>query len=250
MQELLAEAYLCERRKLIDPQRAWPAMPPAGDPRHGRATLPGADSLQPKPLLLPGLPDKRPLARRILASLTSTATSFPVRPARVPSLAPLSPALAWPCVYVARSQKLNLVIQPRPWQASAPDPGTGFGLERRSARARLGGYGGDHIPQGTLQVFLNLRVRSRSAGSRKPRFYSYSFPNSGFPSAYNPGLMRAEGRIAADVLEALRQRGHKVEAYPDWWEGSCLYGVITRHPHTGVLQGGADPRGEAYAVGY
>ena len=30
----------------------------------------------------------------------------------------------------------------------------------------------------------------------------------------------------------------------------CLYGVITRDPRTGVLQGGADPRGEAYAVGY
>src|SRR5262249_27719335 len=40
MSELVSEAYLRERRKLIDPQRAWPAMPPAGDPRHGRATLP------------------------------------------------------------------------------------------------------------------------------------------------------------------------------------------------------------------
>lgn len=87
-------------------------------------------------------------------------------------------------------------------------------------------------------------------GLEAPRFSSYNFPSSGFPSAYNPGLMRAEGRIAADVLEALRQRGHKVEAYPDWWEGSCLYGVITRDPRTGVFQGGADPRGEAYAVGY
>jgi len=26
--------------------------------------------------------------------------------------------------------------------------------------------------------------------------------------------------------------------------------MIIRHPQTGVLQGGADPRGEAYAVGY
>jgi gamma-glutamyltranspeptidase/glutathione hydrolase len=116
----------------------------------------------------------------------------------------------------------------------------------------LGGFGGDHIPQGTLQVFLNLIEfgLDPQEAVEAPRFYSYSFPNSGFPSAYNPGLMRAEGRIAPDVLEALRQRGHKVEAYPDWWEGSCLYGVILRDPHTGVLQGGADPRGEAYAVGY
>jgi gamma-glutamyltranspeptidase len=52
------------------------------------------------------------------------------------------------------------------------------------------------------------------------------------------------------VLEALRQRGHTVERLPDWFEGACLYGMIIRQPQSGVLQGGADPRGEAYAVGY
>jgi gamma-glutamyltranspeptidase/glutathione hydrolase len=62
--------------------------------------------------------------------------------------------------------------------------------------------------------------------------------------------MRAEGRIAPDVLDALRQRGHTVERLSDWFEGACLYGMIIRHPHSGVLQGGADPRGEAYVVGY
>jgi gamma-glutamyltranspeptidase len=48
----------------------------------------------------------------------------------------------------------------------------------------------------------------------------------------------------------LQQRGHTVEVLPDWWEGSCLYGVIKRNPVTGVLQGGSDPRGESYAAGY
>ncbi len=62
--------------------------------------------------------------------------------------------------------------------------------------------------------------------------------------------MRAEGRISSAVLDNLRQRHHNVESLPNWWEGSCLYGVIKRNPSTGILQGGADPRGEAYAVGY
>lgn len=53
-----------------------------------------------------------------------------------------------------------------------------------------------------------------------PRFYSDNFPNSGSPSAYHPGLMRVEGHITPDVFAALRQRGHKVEVYPEWWEGS------------------------------
>ena len=83
-----------------------------------------------------------------------------------------------------------------------------------------------------------------------PRFYSYSFPNSQYPSAYNPGLMRAEARFGSECMEELRFRGHAVEAHPDWWEGACLYGAITRDPQSGVLQGGADPRGESYAIGY
>ena len=42
MDEMLSEAYVKERRTLIDPDRAWPVTPPAGDPRRRRATLDGA----------------------------------------------------------------------------------------------------------------------------------------------------------------------------------------------------------------
>ena len=55
------------------------------------------------------------------------------------------------------------------------------------------------------------------------------------------------GKTLAGAYEAMC---HSSGRYPDWWEGSALYGVITRNPSTGVLQGGADPRSEAYAVGY
>ncbi len=59
------------------------------------------------------------------------------------------------------------------------------------------------------------------------------------------------GFTAKDLVSAfLREKGHTVERYPDWWEGSSLYCAITRNPVTKVLQGGADPRCEAYAVGY
>jgi gamma-glutamyltranspeptidase/glutathione hydrolase len=116
----------------------------------------------------------------------------------------------------------------------------------------LGGYGGDHIPQGTLQIFLNAVEfgLDPQEAVEEPRVYSYNFPNSSYPSTYLPGVIRAEGRISAEVIEALRQRGHSVDRLPDWFEGACLYGMIIRHPQSGVLQGGADPRGEAYAVGY
>ena len=41
MDELLSEAYLRERRTLIDPGRAWPSMPPPGDPYGCKATVEG-----------------------------------------------------------------------------------------------------------------------------------------------------------------------------------------------------------------
>ena len=84
----------------------------------------------------------------------------------------------------------------------------------------------------------------------EPRFYSYNFPSSNWASRYGPGMLRLEGRISHEVAGKLRQKGHTIEQYPDWWEDSALYGVITRNPETGVLQGGADPRCEAYAVGF
>ena len=37
----------------------------------------------------------------------------------------------------------------------------------------------------------------------EPRGYSYNSPNSSYPSTYLPGVMRAEGRISAEVIESL-----------------------------------------------
>ena len=254
MAELLSEAYLRERRKLIDPQRAWPVMPPAGDPRQGHATLPGA----------PQSPAAAAAAQAIAGQEAAGTSYFGVvdRHGNIFSCTPSEGAKSGPIIpgtgmaLCLRGSQSKLI----PGHAAALAPGKRPRLTPAPALAlkdgqpvmAFGGYGGDHIPQGTLQIFLN-RVEfglDPQEAVEAPRFYSYNFPNSGSPSAYNPGLMRAEGRITPDVLDALRQRGHTVEAYPDWWEGSCLYGMILRNPQTGVLQTGADPRGEAYAVGY
>jgi gamma-glutamyltranspeptidase / glutathione hydrolase len=254
MPELLSEAYLCERRKLIDPQRAWPAMPPAGDPRHSRATLPGAPQSPAEAAAAAGTPGQEAAGTSYFGVIDQHGNIFSCTPSEGAKSGPIIPGTGMAlCLRGSQSK-----VEPGHPAALAPGkrprltPAPALALKDGQPVIAFGGYGGDHIPQGTLQVFLNLIEfgLDPQEAVEAPRFYSYNFPNSGFPSAYNPGLMRAEGRIAADVLEALRQRGHKVEAYPDWWEGSCLYGVITRDPRTGVLQGGADPRGEAYAVGY
>jgi gamma-glutamyltranspeptidase/glutathione hydrolase len=53
---------------------------------------------------------------------------------------------------------------------------------------------------------------------------------------------QAEARIGADTLEALRARGHDVEALGDWTMlVGGLHGIAIE-PGTGVMHGGADPR--------
>lgn len=254
LQALLAEDYLRERRKLIDPERAWPVMPPAGDPRRHRATVEGA----------PQSPAEAAAAAGTRGPQTSGTSYFGVvdRDGNMFSCIPSEGAKSGPVV-----PGTGMALSWRGFQ-SKTEPGhpAALGSHRRPRLTPcpslvmkdgepamvLGGYGGDHIPQGTLQVFLNMVEfgLDPQEAVEAPRFYSYNFPNSQYPSAYDPGLMRAERRIGAAVMDALRARGHKVEAHPDWWEGACLYGAITRDPANGVLQGGADPRGEAYAIGY
>lgn len=254
MEALLSEDYLGLRRSLIDPDHAWPAMPPAGDPRRMRATLDGAPRRAAEAIAVAGAVGQATAGTSYFGVIDQQGNIFSCTPSEGAKSGPIVPGTGLTLSLRGSQSK----VEPGHPAALGPGkrprltPAPALVLQDGQPRIALGGYGGDHIPQGTLQVLLNLVEFSfdPQEAVEAPRFYSYSFPNSSYPSAYQPGVMRAEGRIASQALDALRQKGHTVEAYPDWWEGSCLYGVIMRHAQTGVLQGGADPRGEAYAVGY
>ena len=58
--------------------------------------------------------------------------------------------------------------------------------------------------------------------------------------------MRIEERVPENVREALAARGHKIEVRPPWCEGHVL--GVSINTKTGVLSGGADPRGQAVPV--
>ena len=253
--EFLSGAYLRERRTLIDPDRAWPGMPPAGDPRKGRATIEGA----------PGSASEAVPAMETVGEVVGGTSYFGVidKHGNIFSCTPSEgtrndgPIIPGTGLRVSLRGYQSKVQEDHP-ASIAPGkrprltPAPALVLQDGQPVMALGGHGGDYIPQGMLQVFLNLVAFGfdPQEAVEAPRFYSYSFPGSSYPSDYQPGVMRGEGRIPEDVIEALRKRGHTVERYPDWWEGSALYGVIKRDPHTGVLQGGSDPRCEAYGVGY
>ena len=252
---LLSEGYLRERRALIDPDRAWPAMPPAGDPRKCRATLEGAPQSAWEAVSAMRTVGEQSAGTSYFGVIDKDGNIFSCTPSEgMKSGGPIIPgtglflSLRGSQSRVQEDHPASIAPGKRPRLTPAP----ALVLRDGQPVIALGAHGGDHIPQGQLQLLLNVVEfgLDPQEAVEAPRFYSYSFPSSASPPAYEPGVMRAEGRIPQEVIDALRQRGHTVEQYPDWWEGSALYGVITRDPRTGVLQGGADPRSEAYAVGY
>jgi len=60
--------------------------------------------------------------------------------------------------------------------------------------------------------------------------------------------VHAEGRLPASTIEALRVRGHAVEAVAPWTMRVGGMQAIAIDPETGVKTGAADPRRDGYAV--
>lgn len=119
----------------------------------------------------------------------------------------------------------------------------------------FGTPGGDQQDQWQTHFFLAAALRPRVRGGLDlqgaidaPNWHTDSFPGSFYPRAMSPGSVTVESRAGRSLLDGLRQRGHEVEAGPDWSEGRLC--AVARDPETGVLSAGANPRGmQGYAVG-
>ena len=110
-----------------------------------------------------------------------------------------------------------------------------------------GSPGADDQPQTNLQVLhnlLDLEMDPQTA-VEAPR---WSHQPGTPPRDRLPEELRVEEGFSAAVIEALRQKGHKVTMVNRWSFGSAK--VILRHHESGTLMAGADPRREAYALGY
>jgi gamma-glutamyltranspeptidase/glutathione hydrolase len=116
----------------------------------------------------------------------------------------------------------------------------------------FGSPGSDVIPQATLQVFLNIFAFGMDPQSavEAPRFASYSFPQPFEPHEILDRVLRIEGRLGDDVWHGLNALGHKTEWWPkrDWLAASVC--CILKDPDTGFMHAGADPRRQAWAVGF
>jgi gamma-glutamyltranspeptidase len=110
-----------------------------------------------------------------------------------------------------------------------------------------GSPGADDQPQTNLQVMhnlLDLEMDPQSA-VEAPR---WSHQPGTPPRDKLPEELRMEEGCDPTLVEGLRRKGHKVSTVDRWSFGSAK--VIVRDRDTGTWMAGADPRREAYALGW
>ena len=249
MDGLLSRSYADERRGAIDPSRAAPEMPHAGDPWPHQGGL-ARDGHPSRPdLVAGGLP-----ADTSYASVVDRwGNAFSATPSDSFGTSPIIPGLG----FIASSRGSQTWLDPQ--HPSGLAPGKRPRLTPNPALAMLDGKplmpfgtpGGDVQPQSMVQMFLNVFEFGMDVQQavEAPRFSTWSFPNSFWPHAYHPGLVGVEGRMDSQVVAELSRLGHKVEVWDDFTPRmGCLCGVKADHERGG-LSGGADPRRDGYAMG-
>lgn len=107
----------------------------------------------------------------------------------------------------------------------------------------FGSMGGDQQDQWQLQFYLNRVVfgMNLQEAIEAPKFSSEHFPAQFHPHEYCLNRVRIEPEVGAAALAGLRAAGHEVDVAPSWTEGYLC--ATERHPGTGMLEAGCDPRG-------
>ncbi|HLH89355.1 MAG TPA: gamma-glutamyltransferase [Xanthobacteraceae bacterium] len=245
---LLSREYATKRREMIRPDKAWPEMPPAGDPRKLAAARAAGAPLEPeRAFAAPELDTSH------VCCVDKHGNVFAATPSDGSYNAPVIP-------------ELGIIPSPRGSQSwGDPDhpsgvapgkrprltPSPAIAIEPGKMKMPFGTPGGDVQTQAMLQVFLNIHLfgMETQEAVEAPRVASYSFPSSFEPHAYHPGLLRMESRIDRATGEALGRLGHTIDWWPEWtWLAGAVCAVVA-DLETGVLKGGADPRRPSYALG-
>lgn len=244
---LLDKEYAEAQRARIDRRRASPGLPAAGDISRvtARRVAP-----PPPPAAVPG-PVHADTA--YVCAVDADGNAFSATPSDPAFSGPLVPELG--IIVSTRGSQFWLheahpsVIAPRKRPRLTPNPA--LALKGGRVFMPFGGPGGDAQTQGMVQVLSNVVDFGMNVQEaiEAARICSWSFPNSFWPHAYEPGLLAVEARVPAAVREQLRARGHRVQDWPEWTGAASSVCAITVDDR-GTLAGGADPRRECYAVGW
>ena len=246
---LLSKVYAAARRALIHEDRAWPAMPPAGDPLGLAAVRNGAPAGPPPRAGGPA----RDLSTSYVAVVDAEGNAFSATPSDPCVDSPVVPGVG--CVVSPRGSQGWLVpghpSEVAPGKRPRLTPAPAMLLRNGRAVMPFGTPGGDVQQQAMLQVLLNVLdfgMRPQEA-VEAPRIATRSFPDSFWPHPDAPGALDAERRLSPETRAALADLGHTVREWPEWdWRAGAVCAIVVGPD--GTLMGGADPRRGAHAIGW
>ena len=240
-ERLLSKAYAAERRKLIDMARAFPEMPPAGEP----AGLVGA---------VAGAPWDHDLDTSYLCVIDEEGNGFSATPSDGITNTPVVPSLGLSVSGRGRQSWLDddhpAGIKPRKRPRLTPNPA--LVTKNGELYMTFGTPGNDAQPQTMVQVFLNIIEfgMNPQRAIEAPRLCSQNFPRTAHPHPYYPARLDLEPGFDPAVWAELERRGHKVQTWEHDTDTGCGCCAIVIDRQNGVLLGGADPRRDSYAIGW
>ncbi|PKB68106.1 MAG: gamma-glutamyltransferase [SAR202 cluster bacterium Io17-Chloro-G4] len=246
---LLSKAYAAQRRDTIDPNRASPAMPYAGDPYQFQSgSVNAVKAAHPEPV-----GGRLEADTSYVCVVDQWGNAFSATPSDSGGGAPVAKGLGFVMSprgsqsWLDADHPASLAPGKRP--RLTPNPAMAF--KDGKAWMPFGTPGGDVQPQSMVQLFLNVAEFGMDVQQavEAPRVSTWSFPNSFWPHAYYPGLVGVEGRISAHTVAELERRGHKVDIWDDFTSKMGCLCAIQVDQERGGLSAGADPRRDGYAMG-
>jgi gamma-glutamyltranspeptidase/glutathione hydrolase len=245
METLLSSSYGHMRAQAIDPDHAFPGMPPAGEVG---GQLPRM--FEPKPLSL----ESAPLDTSYISVVDSQGNAFSATPSDgVMRKSPVVPGTGLPLSARGIQSRLDPAhpASVAPGKRPRLTPNPAIAIKPGEYVMPFGTPGGDLQVQAMSQVFLNMAVfgMDPQCAVEQSRVYSYSFPDSFAPHAYYPGVLKIEDGLPEKTAQALADKGHKVELWPanEWSRtGVC---VTIDDQKRGIKLGAADSRRMSYALG-
>ena len=254
---ILDKGFAARRRAHIDAARAYPGFPPSAAERGEGPPVPRDPSQAGTPAGGGGTAGAASppgdLATSIVCVIDAAGNVFTGMPSGSFLDAPVVPGTG---IAVSAYGKLSTADPGHP-NCVAPGKRPRCVLPAIATRddgltMPFGSPGSDVIPQATLQAFLNVFAFGMDPQSavEAPRFASYSFPQPFEPHEVLDRVLKIEGSLGDDIWHGLNALGHKAEWWPkrDWLAASVC--CILKDPDTGFLYAGADPRRQAWAVGF
>ncbi len=246
---LLSKEYAKTRRSVIDMGRAYPEMPPPGEPwsHQGKSDKNlAAQRLSP-------VPGHQEQDTSYTCVIDRWGNAFSATPSDGLFGTPIVPGLG----FLLSSRGTQSWLDPdhpsslQPWKRPRLTPNPAIAFKDGKLFMPFGTPGGDAQCPAMVQMFLNIVEfgMNPQEAIEQPRFVPWNFPNSFWPHTYLPGRLNVEDRVSRSTIEDLSKRGHDLRVLDQWSPSMGALAGIVVDQASGALMAGADPRRDTYAIG-